>query len=188
MTERSDTDNETASRGTHGRHRSRSARLYAVVGLTAAGGLAAGGLVMGGVAGASAAGSTHTARSSIVATATHHRRGRGPLLEHLLRGTIHASFVLRKKTGTTETLVFDRGVVSSVSSTSIEIVPADTPKGTVSATITSTTRFRGLPESQLKSGDRVALLVQGADAVMVGSRPATGVTAPPSTAGSSTAS
>ncbi|MGD0081577.1 MAG: hypothetical protein ABSD78_00075 [Acidimicrobiales bacterium] len=76
----------------------------------------------------------------------------------LVLHTVHANLIVDTAQGY-KTLDIDKGSLKSDSSTSISIVRPDGP--TVSATITSSTRFPGLPESQLKSGDRV-VLAQGA--------------------------
>lgn len=164
-----------------GRGRRRGRTLLGAAGLVAAASLAA-----GGVAGASPSSSAHAGRTGPTATTpVRHPEGGDRLLRHLLRGTLHAEFVVRTKSGTDETLVFDRGAVRAVTATAITIAPADTPNATVSAAITSKTRFRGFLESQLTSGDEVALVVRGGDAVVVGSRrPAPGSGAPNSPAAS----
>lgn len=146
--------------------------------LVAAGATTAVVLGAGGVAAASAGGHaptgvtvrTSSAMTTASASAGKLPVGGHPALRRLLHHTMEAQFVVRTKGGGRETFEYDRGVLRSVTSTSITITPAATPNSTVSATITSSTRFKGLPESQLQPGDHVALLYQGGNAVVVGAK------------------
>jgi hypothetical protein len=128
-------------------------------------------LAAGGMAAASSAGGTHSARATVTAsTAAKPTPSSHPLIRRLLRRTVHAQFVVRAKGGALETFDVDRGVLRSVTSSTIVIAPADAPTTVVSATITSKTHFRGLPEGQLQPGDRVVLVYQGGNAVVVRAR------------------
>lgn len=138
------------------------------------GGLAAVALAASGVAYATTPGSPQAAASPVAAvtaattgsaSAGLHRYRHE--LRQLLRRTVHAQLVVRTKTGW-ETLDIDRGSLQSVSMTSITIKRPDGP--TVTASVSSSTRFRGLPESGLARGDRVILVQTGGTAVVVGAR------------------
>jgi hypothetical protein len=122
-------------------------------------------LAAGGVAAASSGGTAPPA-----STPAHHSSANHPWLRGLLRRTVHAQFVLRAKGGTLQTVDYDRGVLRSVTSSDIVIVPADAPSTTLSAAVTSMTRFRGLSESQLQPGDLVAMVYHDGNAVLVGAR------------------
>lgn len=150
----------------------RRGRRHGTMALVAAGATTAVVLGVGGVAAASAGGHAPTGVTTASATTSAGRppAGTHPALERLLRHTMEAQFVVRTKGGGRETFQYDRGVLRSVTSTSITITPAATPSSTVSATITSSTRFKGLPESQLQPGDHVALLYQGGNAVVIGAK------------------
>lgn len=142
-------------------------RAIAVVG-----GLSVVALAAGGVAYATtptATGSAPTAASTTAATtAGHpHRQGRRGFWMRIAHRTVHAQIIVKTKTGY-KTFEIDRGIVASVSSSSISLTRPDGP--TVSATITSSTRFRGLPESKIHKGDRVIVIQTGGSAVLVGSR------------------
>jgi hypothetical protein len=95
----------------------------------------------------------------------------------LVRHTVHATLVVDAPTGY-ETLTIDRGTLNSASSTSISMTD---PDGTaVSAAVTSTTKWRGLPEASVHSGDRVVLVQTGGKALVVWSRaPASTATTKP---------
>ena len=68
-----------------------------------------------------------------------------------------------------ETVEFDRGTLTSSTSSSITLTRPDGP--TVSATITSGTRVRGVPENKWASSDRVLLVQSGGNALLVFTRP-----------------
>ncbi|MGH9170028.1 MAG: hypothetical protein ACRD0Z_04040 [Acidimicrobiales bacterium] len=87
----------------------------------------------------------------------------------LARHTVHATLIVHTGHGY-QTIDIDRGTLSTDSSNSISIVRPDGPP--VSATITSSTKFRGLAESKLAKDDRV-VLVQGSGhkAIVVWARP-----------------
>lgn len=153
--------------------------LLATIGAATAVALAA-----GGVAAATSASSTHPATGTPPgstapgSTGAKHSQGVPPRLQRLLRRTVHAQFVLRTQNNGFETFDYDRGVLRSVTSSSIVIAPADAPNTVVSTTITSKTHFGGLPESKLQAGDHVALLYQGNDAVAVLARAPKPTTSP----------
>ncbi|HLN05479.1 MAG TPA: hypothetical protein VK217_04330 [Acidimicrobiales bacterium] len=92
---------------------------------------------------------------------------RHPLLG-LFRHTVHAELIVGTKYGY-ETVIIDRGTLDTVSSTSITITRPDGPM--VTASIGTSTRFRGLLESKLAAGDRVVLVQIGGRAVLVGALP-----------------
>lgn len=149
----------------------RGKRLLAMLGITTALALAAGGVATA-TADATGHPATTTAAAAAAAatgsTTAKHPQASHPGLRHLLKRTVHAQFVLRTRSGGLATFDYDRGVLRSVTSTSIAISPADAPTTTVSATITSKTHFRGLTQGQLQPGDRVVLVRQGGDAVLLG--------------------
>lgn len=153
--------------GRGGRAAHPSKKLLGAVGATTVLALAAGGVA---AATSGGAGQPAPATTAAAAATAQHPSSSHPWIRRLLRRTVHAQFVLRTKGGALETYDYDRGALRSVTSTSIVIVPADAPTTTVSATITSTTRFLGLTESRLQPGDRVALVYQGGSAVVVGAR------------------
>lgn len=85
----------------------------------------------------------------------------------LVRHTVHADLIVKTPTGF-KTVDIDRGKLTSVSSTSISLTRPDGPS--VTATITSSTKFIGIPESKLAAGDRVLVVQTGGNAVLVGAR------------------
>lgn len=168
-------EGEMGDRQQPGHRRRRGRKVLAVAGATtlaAAGATTLAALAAGGVASANAAGATQGGPATVTASTTPHHSGAGhPLLRHLLRRTVHGQFVVRTKGGTLQTFDLDRGVLQSVTSTTITLAPTQTANASVSATITSQTHFRGLPQSQLQPGDRVVLVYEGGNAVLVGARP-----------------
>jgi|GEM_PF-5075628 len=90
-------------------------------------------------------------------------------LRQLVRHSEHAEFLVDTPKKGEITVDIDKGKLTNVSSTTIEITRRDGT--TVSATITGSTHFFGLPESKLGSGDRVLLVQSGGDAVDVASLP-----------------
>lgn len=117
---------------------------------------------------ASASGSPAVALTSATSTAHHHHAHcRRPLqrrLRELLRHSVHADFVVRHK-GAWITVSVDRGKLNQASSSSISLTRPDGV--TVSAKVTSSTKFFGIPESQLKKGDRVIVAQTGGNALDV---------------------
>lgn len=97
----------------------------------------------------------------------------------LLRRTVHADLVVRTKSGF-ETVDVDRGKVTAVSASSITIARPDGVS--VSAGITSTTKFRGLTQAQVAAGDPAAVVQTSGNALDVFSK------APGSTSSSSATS
>ena len=85
----------------------------------------------------------------------------------LVRHTVHANLIVKTPSGF-KTVDIDRGKLTSVSSTAISLTRPDGP--TVSATITSSTKFIGLPESKLAAGDGVVVVQTGGNAVLIGAR------------------
>ncbi|MHB1509691.1 MAG: hypothetical protein ACYCZ8_09020, partial [Acidimicrobiales bacterium] len=82
-------------------------------------------------------------------------------IARLARSTISAQFLVKTKTGY-ETIDVARGTLSSVSSTSAVPATITVSLGgglpSVSATVTTSTRFPGLRQSALVTGDRVVLV------------------------------
>ena len=116
-------------------------------------------LAAGGVAYASAPASTKPAApaaSSKVTPARRHPVLRADLIR-LARHTVHAQLIVDTKKGF-ETIDIDKGKLVSDSSGTITIMRLDGPS--VSATVTSSTRFFGIQPAKLVAGDRV-LLVSG---------------------------
>jgi hypothetical protein len=111
-------------------------------------------------AAASAGAATGTSPSAAVspgtASGTKACAGRGGILRRLLGRTDHASLTVRGKGGSWVTVTLDRGTVKSISATSITIVRPD--GGTVTAPITSSTKFRRATESSLAAGDKVVVV------------------------------
>ena len=127
-------------------------------------------LAAGGVAYASAPAATKPAApavSSSVTPAKRHPILRADLIR-LARQTVHAQLIVDTKKGF-ETIDIDRGKLVSDSSGTIKIMRADGPS--VSATVTSSTRFYGIKPPKLVPGDRVLLVSGGGgNAVIVASR------------------
>jgi hypothetical protein len=125
-------------------------------------------LAAGGVAYASTPSTT-----APVSTGTSAASGsvKHPVLRHdvvwLVRHTVHAQLIVHTKSGY-QTIEIDKGKLVSDSATTITIVRPDGP--TVSATVTSSTKFYGLKESQLAPGDGVALVQGAGKAIFVASR------------------
>ncbi|NNN21235.1 MAG: hypothetical protein HKL80_04445 [Acidimicrobiales bacterium] len=90
---------------------------------------------------------------------------KGALKKMLKKRGVHAEVIFKGKNNTWVTVDEDRGTVANVSSTSITV---SRPDGvSVTAPITSTTKFRGLPESKIVSGDRVILVEKDHSAVLI---------------------
>jgi hypothetical protein len=85
----------------------------------------------------------------------------------LVHHSVHAQLIVSTKNGY-RTVDIDKGRLVSDSSTTITIVRPDGPQ--VSATVTSSTKFFGLKESQLSRGDGVILVSSNGDALYVASR------------------
>jgi hypothetical protein len=162
----------------HASKHSLKSRLLAVTGGAVIVALAAGGVAMATTPSAAPAPATQStvasaanAGSTILGGAT---ASRGQLRDDviwLVRHTVHANLIVDTSQGY-KVLDIDRGTLRSDSSTSISIVRPDGP--TVTARISSSTRFPGLPESQLSQGDKVVLAQgSGGNALVVWARPAT---------------
>ena len=68
----------------------------------------------------------------------------------VLKGAIHGDLLVRSEEGTTRTIVFDRGRITALAADAITV---ERPDGqSVSAVITSDTKFIGTPKDQLKPG------------------------------------
>jgi hypothetical protein len=106
-------------------------------------------------------------------------KGRGHKIEarigKLMRRSVQDQFTVKGKNNTWVTVNIDRGTVSSISSTSITV---SIPDGkTVTAPITSTTKFVGIKEASIVSGDRVIVVEKNNSAVLIGTmkpKPQTG--------------
>jgi hypothetical protein len=142
--------------------------------IAAVAGVAVIGASAGGVAYASAGSATPAA-----ATTTHsgdlqsahryfaHHRGLRKELVELLRRTVHADLIVHTKAGYI-TVEVDRGALVTSSSSSVELKRPDGP--TVSAVVTSQTRFIGIPRAKMVPGDRTIIVQTGGDAVLVATR------------------
>ncbi len=120
------------------------------------------------------------AASGSSAATSNCRYSKGKLIKVLEKRTVHAEFIVRGKSNTWVTVDVDKGSVTSVSSTSITI---SRPDGvSVTAPITSSTKFRGLSESQITSGDKAIVVEKNHSAIIVLSR------APKAAAGTATPS
>jgi hypothetical protein len=95
---------------------------------------------------------------------------RGGWLPTLLRRAEHAEVILRTKTGF-RTIYLDRGTVSSISPSSISLMRPDGV--VVGAAIDSSTKFRGLPQSEVAVGDKALVIQSSGTAISVRSRTAT---------------
>ncbi len=86
----------------------------------------------------------------------------------VLKGAIHGDLLVRNKDGSTRTVTFDRGKVSSVSASAITI---ERPDGvSVSRDLTDQTVFNGTPREQLASGTPVIVVSEGQAATHVVSK------------------
>lgn len=137
-------------------------------------------IAAGGVAYASTPSSTTAPATSSSSTGTTANPARHPVLRAdviwLVHHTVHAQLIVDTKSGY-RTINIDKGKLQSDSSGMITIVRPDGPS--VSATVTSSTKFFGLKQSQLAPGDGVVLVQGSGDAIYVASR------APTSTTGTS---
>jgi hypothetical protein len=127
-------------------------------------------LAAGGVAYASTPSTTASPASSSTPSSSS-ASSRHPALRAdvvwLVRHTVHAELVVDTKNGY-RTIEIDKGRLTSDSSGTITIVRPDGPS--VSATVTSSTKFFGLKESQLAPGDGVVLVQGSGNAIYVASR------------------
>ena len=86
----------------------------------------------------------------------------------VLKGAIHGDLLVRSKDGSTRTVTFDRGKVSSISASSITI---ERPDGvSVSKDVTDKTVFNGTPRDKLTSGMPVIVVSEGQTATHVVSK------------------
>jgi hypothetical protein len=128
-------------------------------------------MAAGGVAYASTPTTTATPTTtskSAPASATAHKAGtvRADVV-WLVRHTVHAQLVVHTAKGYT-TIDVDRGKLTTASSSTVTIKRPDGPS--VSATITSSTKFIGLTEAQLAPGDGVVLVQHAGYALYVAAR------------------
>jgi len=86
----------------------------------------------------------------------------------LARHTVHAELIVHTSSGY-KTVDVDRGKLTAGNTKVLTIQRPDGPS--VSADITSSTKFRGLPESKLRKGDTVVIVQTGGNAIVVWSRP-----------------
>src|SRR5579884_689058 len=83
----------------------------------------------------------------------------------ILKGAIHGDLLVRGKDGSTHTVTFDRGKVTSVSTSSITI---QRPDGvSVTDDVNAQTVFNGLPEDQLSTGTPAIVVADGHTATHV---------------------
>lgn len=146
-----------------------------------AGGTLAGALGLGGLAYASTTGASSgttatkavTLASSPKATGSHPAKKAGGGRLALLRRAVHVEAVLRGPHNTFHTWQLDRGLFASVSTSSApaKITITRPDHVSVTATVTAATRFRGIPEGQLASGDRILVLQRDGVARTVVGRP-----------------
>ena len=86
----------------------------------------------------------------------------------VLKGAIHGDLLVRNEDGSTRTVTFDRGKVSSVSASGITI---ERPDGvSVSKDVTDQTVFNGTPRDQLTTGTPVIVVSEGPAATHVVSK------------------
>jgi hypothetical protein len=129
--------------------------------------LAAGGVAYASTPSTSTPTSTSTSTSTGASASTaKHGTLRADVI-WLARHTVHAQLVVDTKKGYV-TIDIDRGKLTTASSSTITIKRPDGPS--VSATITSKTKFIGLTESQLAPGDGVVLVQHGGYALYVAAR------------------
>ena len=143
-------------------------RLLPVTAGAAVVALAAGGIAYASTPSAAPAPAAATTASTAgSASARLGRLGLRADVARLIRHTIHAQLIVHTKKGF-ETIDIDKGKLTTDSSTTITITRAD--GASVSATITSSTKFVGLKESKLGTGDGVILVQHGGDALYVAAR------------------
>jgi len=83
----------------------------------------------------------------------------------ILKGAIHGDLLVRGKDGSTHTVTFDRGKVSSISVSSITI---QRPDGvSVTDDVTDQTVFNGIPRDKLQSGTPAIVVAEGHTATHV---------------------
>lgn len=124
--------------------------------------------------GASATTSTNTPATGTPATGTPSAKGQ-KVHQFIRRHTVDATFTIKTKNGY-ETLDLARGTVGSISPTSITV---DSPNGsTLTASITSATKFHNTSVNQLANGDKVGVLASNgvARSISAPKAPASGPT------------
>jgi hypothetical protein len=86
----------------------------------------------------------------------------------ILKGAIHGDLLVRGNDGSTHTVTFDRGKVSSISASSITI---QRPDGvSVTDDVNAQTVFNGLPENQVQTGTPAIVVADGHTATHVVTR------------------
>jgi hypothetical protein len=139
--------------------------------LAIAGGVSVVALAAGGVAYATTpstpAPAANTPAATVAATAKLGLGAYRPLVR-LARHTVHAQLIVKTKNGY-ETVIVNKGTLEKVSATSITLKRPDGP--VITTYISSSTRFRGLPESELAAGDRVVTVQIGRTDILVGALP-----------------
>lgn len=152
------------SRSTSLRTRLASIAVGVLVGGLAAGGVAAATTTSTTSAGTKPAATSTDASSVVRAARLPDRRALSAEFRRLLRHTVHAELIVDTKSGF-KTVDIDRGTLTASPTTSISIVRPDGP--TVTAAVTSSTRFRGIAEAKLASGDREIVVQSGGNALVV---------------------
>ncbi len=119
---------------------------------------------IGGAGFAAIEGGAAGATTASTPAASHPSAKAHTLRRFIRRHTIDATFTLKTKNGY-ETLDLARGTVGSISPTSITV---DSPNGTtLSASITSATKFHNTSEAQLAMGDKVGVISYNGVARMI---------------------
>jgi hypothetical protein len=86
----------------------------------------------------------------------------------VLKGAIHGDLLVRNQDGSTRTVTFDRGKVTSVSASAITV---ERPDGvSVSKDVTDQTVFNGTPRDELTTGAAVIVVSEGQAATHVVSK------------------
>ena len=86
----------------------------------------------------------------------------------VMKGAIHGDLLVRDRDGSTRTVTFDRGKVTSVSASAITI---ERPDGvSVTKDVTDQTVFKGTPREQLAAGAPVIVVSEGQAATHVVSK------------------
>jgi hypothetical protein len=124
-----------------------------------AGLLVAAGLTTAGVAYAEGQPPDPSVASSQAGAAEAGAAKAGRLKAGLLKGAIHGDLLVRAEDGTTRTVTFDRGKVTTITAGSITI---ERPDGiSVSKVLTDRTVFNGTPREQIQPGAAVAVVSSG---------------------------
>lgn len=149
-----------------------SAKLLTVVGGTLVLALAAGGIAYASTNRAASRPAAHGVALAArrAASAAHPERALvRQELHALVSRTVHAELIVKTKTGY-KTVDVDRGVLTSTSGDVLTLTRPDGP--TVSTTLTGTTKFLGLGESKLATGDKIVFVQSSGDALVVAAKAA----------------